>query len=116
MIQLKYSFISAVVIAGILGLAICALMPAQATADPYGSGQNGICLVSAQSETGAKNYIYVLDSKELRLCVYTIRSGKLYFLWARNLAHDMKIPYDFDANGNYFGAKEIEKLLKPKKK
>ena len=108
----KYSFISGIVIAGILGLAMCAVLPARATAEPYGAGQSGISVVSAQDETGVKNYIYVLDSKELRLCVYTIRSGKLYFLWARNLVYDMQIPYDFDANGKHYGSKEIAKSLK----
>ncbi|MHC4661347.1 MAG: hypothetical protein ACYS8W_06625 [Planctomycetota bacterium] len=106
------SILIAAVIAFVLGMVICTLLPERAAAeDPFGAGGE-LCLMNGQDENGGKNYILVLDRKEMRLCVYGIRSAQLHLLWVRNLTYDMQVPYDFDAKGKYVGSKEIEKALK----
>jgi len=98
----------------LIGMALMAWSAERVSARDFEPGQGGVSMMSGFDEKGVNNYIYVIDPKALRLCVYTMKSdGKLHFVAGRNLSYDMEIPYDYISGGKYRSPKEIEKQLKP---
>jgi hypothetical protein len=108
----KVCFFVMVGFAVLLGVVLLSSSADRASAMPCALGQETISIMAGSDENGSKHYVYVIDPKELRLCVYTMKGdGKLHYVAGRNLVHDMQIPYDFISKGKYVSPKEIEKGL-----
>ena len=101
----------------LLGMAIMAWTSDRAAAMPL-PGPEAVSIMAGTNENGTKHYVYVIDSRELRLCVYSMKDdGKLYLLAARNLNYDMQIPLQFNCEKNkYKSAEDVKKDLERGKK
>ena len=91
------------------GIVANALLSPPVTAAPY--GQSDLSVVHAPDVTGSKNYIYIVNHKSMKLCVYGMKSEKLHLVFCRNLDYDMQVPYDLDSKGKYISSSEMKKII-----
>ena len=111
----RITFVAAMAAAAAVFYAgLSALRPGAAWADQPSGASANVILAAGHDEPGVKNCVWVLDSKELRLCVYAMREGKLHLLEVRNIVHDLRVPYEFHSNGKYVSPREMEAALKGK--